>query len=185
MADAVLYPKGPIHLSDLQNKYKWEPQRTNHFEVVISGLPAELTLAVNTFSLPNVTTDPIEVPHGNSRKKFAGQAAFGGADTLEVIDYVGLDTEAIVNDWKILVFNPETDQMGIANDYKKNATVTEFSPDHTQLRVWYLEGVWPSGVAFGDSLTQDGSDVKKITLSLAYDRGYRKATAGVTVKASS
>jgi hypothetical protein len=184
MADAVIYQKGPIHLSDVANKYKWEPQRTNHFEVVITGLPKELTLAVNTFSLPNVTNDPIEVPHGNSRIKFAGQTMFGGSDSLEVIDYVGLDTEKIVNDWRLQVYDPQTDQMGVAVDYKKNATITEYAPDHTQLRVWNLEGVWCSGAAFGDSLTMDGSDVKKITMTLAYDRGYRKSSGGATNKAT-
>jgi len=29
-------------------------------------------------------------------------------------------------------------------------------------------------------LSMDGSEVKKITLTIAYDKGYRKATAGAT-----
>ena len=170
---SVIYENGPIHLSDLQNKYKFEPQRTNHFEVTITGLPAELSLAVNMFSLPNVTNDPIEIPHQNSRIKFAGQTNFGGAESLEVIDYVGLDTEGMMNDWRKEVYDPKTDKMGIASVYKKEATVTEYSPDHEVLRQWKLVGVWCSGVAFGDTLSMDGSEVKKITCTIAYDRGYR------------
>jgi hypothetical protein len=171
---ALLHTGGPIALHDMANKYKFEPQRTNHFEILIDGLEG-LTLAVNTFSLPNITNDPIEIAHGNSRRKYAGQTAFGGSETLEVTDYIGLDVEGMVNTWRLQVYDPKTDLMGCAVDYKKNAWVTEYAPDGLALRVWNLEGVWPSGVAYGDTLSMDGSEVKKITLTLAYDRGYRSA----------
>ena len=171
---AILHTGGPIALHDITEagKYNFEPQRTNHFEVLIDGLDG-LTLAVNTFSLPNITNDPIEIAHGNSRRKYAGQAAFGGSETLEVTDYIGLDIEGQVNSWRLQVYDPMTDLMGLAATYKKNAWVTEYAPDGSALRVWALQGVWPSGVAYGDTLSMDGSEVKKITLTLAYDRGYR------------
>ena len=174
-------------MADMSVRYKWEPQRTNHFEVTISKFDAATTevisLAVSTFSLPNITNDPIEVPHGNSRIKFAGQASFGGSESLEVIDYVGVDIEGIILGWKNQVYNPATDTMGLAAEYKRDIFVTEFSPDGKQLSKWQLEGAWPSGVAFGDTLSMDGSEVKKITMTIAYDKGYRvestRSQAGV------
>lgn len=173
MAESVIYPDGPIRLSDVTDKYKWEPQRTNHFEVIINGLPQELTLAVSMFSLPNITNDPIEVAHQNSRHKYAGQANFAGAESLEVIDYIGLDVEDIVDSWRTQVYNAETDKMGLAADYKRDAYVVEYSPDYEKLRTWKIVGAWPSGVAFGDTLSMEGSEVKKVTLTIAYDRAYR------------
>jgi hypothetical protein len=179
---------GHLHKANQTNKYEWEPQRTNHFEVTINGLlddegdaTHKFALAVSTFSLPNITTDPIEIAHGNSRQKYAGQAVFGGAESLEVIDYIYPDMEMIVRNWQVKVYNPQTDMMGLAADYKKDAIVTEYSPDGIKLRQWKLEGVWPSGVAYGDTLTQDGSEVKKVTLTLAYDRGWRVASSNSSI----
>lgn len=177
MTAQIVKKRGPIDFIET-DKFRWEPQRTNHFELVVEGMDADFPLVVNTFGLPNVTNDPIEVAHGNSRKKFAGQTAFGGADSLEVTDYVGYDTEQQINDWRLQVYDPHTDTIGLAFNYKRAATVTEYSPDRTRLRVWHIEGLWPSGVAYGDSLTNDGSDVKKITLTMAYDRAYRDRDAG-------
>jgi hypothetical protein len=179
----ALHFGGPIVLHDTINKYKFEPQRTNHFEVYIPDLGDNFALAVNTFSLPNITNDPIEIAHGNSRRKYAGQTAFGGAETLEVTDYIGLDVEAIVNNWRLKVYDPQTDMMGLAADYKKNGTVTEYAPDGERLRVWNIHGMWPSGVAFGDTLSMDGSEVKKITLTIAYDRGFRDTGEFGTISA--
>jgi hypothetical protein len=175
MSKIINNQNGPLHLSDT-NAYKWEVQRTNHFEIEFDeNLEGgrDLALAVNMFSLPNIANDPIEVARQNSRIKYAGQAQFTGAESLEVIDYIGADIEAIVNNWRLKVYDPENDRMGLAANYKCNAWVKEYAPDHTQVRVWRLIGVWPSSVAFGDSMSMDGSEVKKITLTLSYDRGYR------------
>lgn len=167
-------------MHDTNDIYKWEPQRTNHFEVTISGVGEELvlgdadfSLAINSFSLPNITNDPIEIAHGNSRRKYAGQTVFGGAETLEVTDYIGKDIEKIVNDWRLKVYNPEDDTMGLAGSYKKDGIITEFAPDGAKRRQWMIKGMWPSGVAFGDTLSMDGSEVKKITMTIAYDRAWR------------
>lgn len=167
------YPT-PKHMSNTTMKY--EPQRTNHFEVLITNIEGavELNLAVSEFSLPNITNSPIEIGHGNSKVKFAGQTEFGGSDSLTVIDFLNPDVELIVTKWHKTVYNPDNNTIGWASSYKKEATVTEYAPDGSTPRVWTLEGVWPSGVAYGDGFNYDGSDVKKITITLSYDKGYRK-----------
>ncbi|AMM44843.1 tail tube protein [Bacillus phage SP-15] len=165
-----------MHLS--ANK-RYEPQRVNNFEVTIYGLPGgagaakELTMAVSTFSKPNITNDPIEVPHGNSKVKFAGTTQFQGSETLEVVDYIGADIEKIVVDWHKQVYNPEDDTIGFAQNYKKKATITEFAPDGTMERSWTLLGLFPTGVNYGENLNYEGNEVKKIQMTLSYDKAYR------------
>lgn len=166
----------PMHMS---NNKAYEPQRTNNFEITIYNLPGgpsavrTLTLAVADFNPPNITNDPIELPHGNSRVKFAGQTTYGGADSLSVIDFIGLDVEKIVNNWQRQVSNPDTGEIGFAEDYKKMAEVVEFAPNGTQERKWRLDGVWPSGVQYGDTKSYDGAQLKRVVITLSYDRARR------------
>ena len=159
----------------MSNQRAYEPQRQNHFEVRVLGIPnaRELTLAVAEFSLPNITNSPVEVPRGNFRVRFAGQAEFTGMDSLTVVDFIGVDTEMIIKGWSDLVFNPETGLIGYASDYKKDAIVMEHGPDGSDQRSWQIHGIWPSGVAFGDTLSYDGGEVKRITMTMTYDQAYR------------
>lgn len=164
----------PNHLSANAN---YEPQRTNNFQVEIYGLPGAGTetvmLALADFSLPNVTNDPIEVQHGNTNVKFAGVARWQGSDTLSVIDWITTDVEKCIVAWRKLVYNPETDAIGWAVNYKKNGLVTEFGPDGTFERSWKYKGLWPSGANYGSTMSHEGNEVKKVELQIAYDKAYR------------
>lgn len=167
----------PIHLSKIR---AFEPQRQNNFEVEIFGLAGgpgaarNITLAVNSWGLPNITTDPQPVSRGNSEIKYAGKATFGGADSLEVMDFIGLDVEKIINQWQKEVYDPNTGKIGWGADYKKEAMITEFAPDGTELRSWKLEGVWPSGVDYGSALSHESADFKRVTMAMSYDRAFRQ-----------
>jgi len=159
---------GPMHLS---NNRTYEIQRTNHFEVQISGLPIDVTLTVESFPLPNISTPAIELAHGNSKVKVAGQAEFEDGE-LVVKDAIGADIEKIIHNWHKQVYDPTTDRLGWAADYKKNATVYQYGPDGTYIRSWKLIGVWPSAVNYGE-MSYDGSDKKTISITLSYDKAYR------------
>lgn len=164
---------GPMHLSANRN---YEPQRTNNFQVEFYNLPGQGTeqimLATNDFSMPNITNDPIEVGHGNSTVKFAGRTNFTGMDTLTCIDWITTDIEKIITDWRHLVYNEKTDQIGWAVDYKKEGSVTEFGPDGTFFRNCKILGVWPYGVNYGESMSHEGAEVKKVTVNISYDKAY-------------
>lgn len=159
---------------------RYEPQRTNNFQVDIYGLPGgagaakELTLAVANFQKPTISNDPIEIAHGNSNVKFAGTTTFAGSESLEVIDYIGADIESIVNNWHKQVYDPATDNIGFAQDYKKMASIIEFAPDGTMERSWKLLGLFPTSVSYGDTLNYEGNEVKRIQITLSYDKAYRE-----------
>lgn len=165
---------GPNHLS--ANR-RYEPQRVSNFQVEFYGLPGqgteEIMLATNDFSLPNITNEPITVYHGNTDVKFAGKTQFQGMDTLTCIDWITLDMEQIINAWRRQVYNPETDEIGWAADYKKEGCVTQFGPDGTFFRNWTVKGAWPSGVNYGSSMSHEGNEVKKIEMTITYDKAFR------------
>jgi hypothetical protein len=107
---------GPMHLS--ANK-RYEVQRTNHFEVQIAGMGDDITLNVESFPLPSISTPAIEISHGNSKVKVAGQAEFDDGE-LVLRDAITADVEKQISDWHKKVYDPQTDKIGWAADYKRN-----------------------------------------------------------------
>lgn len=157
----------------LASNRDYEVQRTNNFQVQFNIDGAEtLMFAVESFPLPTIANEPLELPHGNTRVKVAGQASFEGGD-LVVKDFIVADTEKVIEQWRRKVYDPETDQIGWAADYKVTGYVYEFSPDGSVSRTWKLLGCWPSSVSYGE-LSNDGSDKKQITITITYDKAIRQ-----------
>lgn len=148
-----------------------ELQRKANFSVDIAGLPTTVTFLTKTFPLPAEASEVITVPHGNSEVKFAGKTTFEGGDMV-LHDSITLDTEKTVANWRESVYKHDTEAIGLVKNYKKDATVTEYAPDGTLTRQWRLEGVWPSKYTPGD-LDSSSTDIKDITITLVWDRGYR------------
>lgn len=181
------YALNPVSLG-LHNNTLFEPQRNNHFEVyiyiptIIAGGDAArieqfrkyITLATTDFELPSITVSPVEIPYGNTKIKLAGAVEYGGASSLQCIDFIGADVEGILYAWQNIVFSPETGQVGWATNYKTDAKVLEYSVDGACLSSWILRGVWPSAISYGDGMSKNGSDIKKVNVTLAYDLAYRK-----------
>jgi len=163
-----------MHLSTSDT---FEVQRTNNFEVQITGLPGgegamlNLTLSVQSFNIPGETSNPIELPFGNSKVKAAGATEWDDGE-LVVRDFIGADTEKIILDWRKQVYDPRTDIIGRTSAYKKMAFLRQFSPDGAVVRTWQIIGLWPQS---RPSVTMDNEaqDKKIINLTLAYDKAYR------------
>lgn len=152
---------------------KYETQRQNNFEIQISDLSEDIMFAVVSFPLPTRANNVIEVPYGNAPIKVAGTATFTGGD-LVLRDFMEADIEAKIDAWQKQVYNPDDGSIGWAADYKRQATVYEYSPDGQFIRTWTLEGCWPSSVAYGN-LDNTSGDLKQITITLEYDRAYRNS----------
>lgn len=172
---------GPSHIA---NSRAHELQRTNNFALVVGDLGEDLTLAVDSFSAPDETNAPIEISYGNHKVKFAGPAEFSDGDMV-VNDFIGIDTEKIITDWKATVYDPKTDKIGFAasdasnKGYKKTAYLYLYSPDGSVARKWKIEGCWPSHVAYGE-FSNSSPDKRQITVTLTYDKAYRLATSTET-----
>lgn len=149
----------------------FEVQRTNNFEIQIDNVSKvrSLILAVVSGFLPNESNEVISLNYGNTTITVAGKANANGSGTLVVRDLIQEDTEAVIDEWRKTVYNKETDAIGFAADYKKTAYVTQYAPDGTLLRVWNLEGVWPSAVDYGQ-ISYESPGVKTISITLQYDK---------------
>lgn len=164
----------------------YEPQRNNNFEVHIYGFSdeelktvdsgatitaaqAQECLTLSAVSVGQIATDVgvIEVPYGNTKVKFAGLPTVSNSDIV-YNDYIGKATERVIAAWHALVFNPKTEKIGRASQYKKPALLIETAPDGTCARVWQLKGCWPSNVQYG-GYDYNGGQTRQITMSLTYD----------------
>lgn len=180
--DYSLKKIGAYHMIDNDD---YEPQRNNNFEIHIYDLnnlrtvhnnievdtkEAEdcLTLSAVSVGAINTQIQPIEIPYGNTKVKFAGLPSIENS-TIVYNDYIGKNTERIIAAWHGLVFNPNTEKIGRASDYKKRALLIETAPDGTTARVWQLNGVWPSSVEYGNYDYNGGGTVRQITVTLTYD----------------
>lgn len=163
----MLVSMGPMHMSNVKT---YEIQRTNNFELILEGFGDEFTLCVESCPLPNVSNDPIELAYGNSKVKVAGQAAFDDIE-LTVKDAIGADIEAKLWAWRKQVYDPETDKIGWAADYKRNGRIHQYAPDGTYQRSWRIVGAWPTNFNPGE-MNHDGSDKKVISMTLSVDKAY-------------
>lgn len=149
----------------------WEIQRRNNFEIAIAGVGDSerlLTLSVVSGALPSESNGVLEVNYGNTLIKVAGTYNIQSG-SLVVRDFIQKDMEQIIEDWRALVYNKDTDAVGFAADYKKQARITQFAPDGSHERVWKVEGVWPSSVDYG-SVSQSDNSLKEISITLEYDK---------------
>lgn len=178
-------PSGTAHMiSSISDK--WEPQRTNNFELQIVGLNKSqyisnttgesvssnmskaIMLSVASYSAPKINVGTIAVQYGNNTVKYAGKPEFPDS-TIVLNDYIGLDIEKAISDWQKMVYDPDNEVIGRAKNYKKDAYLIEYSPDGSIYRTWKVEGCWPSQVDLGE-FAQEGGSVRQITVTLVYDR---------------
>lgn len=160
----------PQSLSAQHLSTGYEVQRTNNFEISITGLGTDFTMNVISFPLPKYQISPLELSHGNSKVRVANQIEMSTGDVM-VRDIIAADMEDILYGWYKTVYDPETGKIGWAQDYKKVAYVYEYAPDGTNTRVWELKGLWPTSIDFGD-LSNESPDKKTMTMTLSYDNAY-------------
>ena len=146
-------------------------QRVNNFMVQIDGLPTNLMFMVQGMPLPSSENEVLSVKFGNSVIKLPGPASFSEGE-ITFRDSIDLDTEQSLYDWRLMVYDPVTERIGKSTNFKKNAMITEYSPDGSVGRQWKMEGVWPSAFKPGE-MNNDGSEIKTMSLTLQYDRAYR------------
>lgn len=159
---------GAMHMSANRT---YEVQRTNHFEVIFEGFDEDVfPLAVTSVSLPTTSNDPIELPYGNSKVKVAGQANTEDS-SLVMKDFIVADTERKLLAWREQVYDPKTQKLGWAEDYKKNGRLYQYGPDGTVTRTWRLIGCWPTGFESSE-YNYDGSDKREITMPISVDNSY-------------
>jgi hypothetical protein len=176
---------GTYNLADNPNLY--EIARSNNFEFIISDFdnlqPASsndtnmtklqkgqeiIRMSVTRTSVPHFSQEIIRVRRGNNELKYAGVPTFGEG-SLVVNDYIGAQTKDYLMAWQNLSYNVITEKVGLVQDYKKNCTLIEYSPDYQVVRSWTLYGCWISGLSEDDFDSDNGNSPRRVTATIQYD----------------
>lgn len=128
-----------------------------------------LKQATFTGQVPSFSQAPIEIRVGNTVMKAAGTPTFADT-TIQLHDYVGVDTYNVLYAWQTLQYNSKTGRVGLASEYKKDAYLLEYTTDFSKVtNLWKLHGVWIQRLSKdGYDNSQTASDVK-ISCQLTYD----------------
>ena len=127
-----------------------------------------LKLNVIKAPVPHFTLKKLTYTRGNDQVHFAGVPEFESGNIV-VDDVVGMDTKSILMAWQALAYNVHTRKGGRMKDYKKNATLIEYTQDFEQIRSWTLHGCWISDIQEGD-FDKENDGKRQITAKLEYDR---------------
>lgn len=174
------------------NLANYEAARTGFFSLIVddidnivnaaySGEPRDATaqdkiaraqevlkLNVVKAPVPHFSVKLLEYRRGNDTVKFAGVPEYE-TGSITVDDVVGLDTKSILMAWQALTYNVYTRKGGRMKDYKKNATLIEYTQDFEQVRSWTLYGCFISKISEGE-FDKENDGKRQITAEIQYDR---------------
>jgi len=173
---------GADHVAEANGKF--EPQRPFNFKLVLPqdaglGNAEDVELSVLSFSVPNISNEPIVIPFLNEDRKIAGAVTFENA-TLVMVDYVDPNVLGALDGWRKKVYDPETGGVGLARDYKFDMSMKMFGPDDQDSfsRLWRLVGIWPQSIQHGEFSMATRTDYKQVTGIFSVDRMYLEADGG-------
>ncbi len=150
----------------------FEPQRQYDWSIEIpldpQGDQIIIMQSLESSNLPTESNEEIELHFANEVRYVAGKAIY---ETIPLIlkDFVDQQTKNAMIRWRRRVYNPETGSVGLASDYKKNASLVLVGPNGETTRVWRLIGIWPQMVNYGP-LDMTASEKVLIEATLRYDR---------------
>ena len=127
-----------------------------------------LKLNVVNAPVPHFQLNKLSYKRGNDTVNFAGTPEFQDGE-ITVDDVVGLDTKSILMAWQGLAYNVHTRKGGRMKDYKKTATLIEYTQDFEQVRSWTLYGCWISNIA-EDNFNKEQDGKRQVRATIVYDR---------------
>ena len=131
---------------------------------------SSLTLSVTEAAVPHFSLGQLEYRRGNEVVKFAGLPTFD-ENEIKLDDILGLETKNILMAWQGLAYNTRTRKGGRMADYKKTATLCEYTQDYELIRYWTLYGCWISKISEDSFNKASGNDDKRtLSVTLQYDR---------------
>ena len=127
-----------------------------------------LKLSVTKCPVPHFEIATNEYRRGNDVVKFAGVPTWNGG-TITVADYIGLDTKSLLMSWLYKAYNPHTRKGGRMKDYKKTATLCEYTQDYELIRTWTIEGMFITKIT-EDDFDKENDGPRKLNVEFVFDR---------------
>ena len=134
----------------------------------ISQAQEILKLNVVKAPVPHFQLKKESYRRGNDVVNFAGVPDFSDG-SIVVDDVVGMDTKSILMAWQGLAYNVHTRKGGRMKDYKKQATLCEYTQDFELVRSWKLYGCWVRNITEGD-FDKENDGKRQVTAEIVYDR---------------
>lgn len=156
----------------LKVNYTGEKEAANVDTDYITNAESSLRLNVVKFPVPHFSVSTMEYRRGNDIVKFAGIPSWEDG-TIVVDDVVGLDTKSILVSWLYLAYNPHTRKGGRMKDYKKHATLCEYTQDYELIRTWEIDGLFITKLQ-EDDFDRENDGKRQIQASFSFDRAYVK-----------
>jgi hypothetical protein len=163
-------PTSADHLA--QEAGSFEPQRANNFsiEIPLPGSDKDVVVAaLESFKLPRMTNDVVELHNQNEVRFVAGKAKAEDGE-LVIKDFVDKDALGALLRWRNKVYSSITGKIGLAKDYKLTCSVVLTAPDGTTQRVCKVRGTWPPSDPDYTPLNMTASEKTLLTLSLKCDK---------------
>jgi len=161
----------------------FEPQRKYNFNLELylpSPRDAELiSLAVESFSLPEESHNRIELNYGNIKRYVAGKTSYS-TGTLVCKDFVDAGTMKALSTMSQRVYLPISDQVSFASAYKTLGTLVMAGPDGTAERFIDLVGVFVDSIKYAD-LDVNANEINKIQVNLSIDKIIPRVTPAFSV----
>lgn len=163
-------PQDARHIANAEGDFA--PQHENNWLIEIGGLDGDakdlITLSLVSSALPPESNEEISLPYGNETRYVAGKAQFDPIP-LVVRDYVDRPVRAALMAWRRQVYDPETGNVGLPSQYKKQAEIILQASNGTLSRSCRLIGIWPQALNPG-TLSMDSANPVQIEMTLRYDR---------------
>ena len=156
----------------LKVNYTGEKEAANADTDYITNAESSLRLNVVKFPVPHFSVSTMEYRRGNDIVKFAGVPSWEDG-TIVVDDVVGLDTKSILVSWLYLAYNPHTRKGGRMKDYKKHATLCEYTQDYELIRTWEIDGLFITKLQ-EDDFDRENDGKRQIQATFSFDRAYVK-----------
>ena len=180
-------PFGSYVLANNPNIY--EPQRTNDFELIITGVDGllkagtdgsstshyisnvqeVLRISLSQAFIPHFTLNTIEIKRGNNSVNFAGGISSWSGGDIRFNDWIGAETKEALMAWQNQAYDIRTEKVGLATDYKKECYIIEYTPDRQVVRTWALHGCFVYGISEDERSHDENSTACKITANIKYD----------------
>ena len=126
-----------------------------------------LRLNVVKASVPSFELTTHDYRRGNNIVHYAGVPTYSSG-SITVDDIVGLDTKALLYSWLYLAYDPRTKKGGRMKEYKKTATLTEYTQDFERVRSWTLHGVFITKIDEAD-FDRENDGPRQLTVNISYD----------------
>lgn len=136
-------------------------------------------LNVTKCSVPQFELGTDQYRRGNDVVKFATVPTWNDG-TVEVDDVVGLDTKSILTAWLYLAYNPHTRAGGRMVNYKKKATLCEYTQDYKLIRYWDVEGLFVTKITEAE-FDRENDGKRKLSATLVFDRAIMRLPESLEV----